>query len=242
MAPHINQPSSQNGHAEEVSNSAILHPNLSKPNIRVAAACGNYFQLHDGRSILDASGGPAVTCIGHGDRRVLEAITEQMSKLSFCHSLYWGNGPAELLARRLVDSTNQQLTKCTFYGSGSEAIEAAMKLACQYHVNLGNARRTHFIARRGAFHGTTLGALALTEGENKRRPFGAILPSNVSFVDACHPYRGLKEGETPEQYLDRLASELEAEFLNVGPDNVCAFVAETIAGSVSTGGIRSNCL
>lgn len=108
-----------------------------------------------------------------------------------------------------------------------------MKLARQYHVERSQPSRFRFIARRGAFHGTSIGGLSLTELTNKRIQFEPLLPDNVSFVSACHPYRGLQNGETLDEYCCRLSEELDNEFNRFGENSVCAFVAETVAGSVS---------
>lgn len=108
-----------------------------------------------------------------------------------------------------------------------------MKLARQHFINLSQPTRSYFIARFGSFHGTTLGALALTEQANKRREFGPLLPNNVAFVSSCHPYRGRRDRETVEDYVARLANELDEAFGYLGEEKVCAFIAETVSGSVS---------
>lgn len=117
---------------------------------------------------------------------------------------------------------------------GSEAVEAAMKLAVKYFAELGVPNRAGFIARAGAFHGTTLGSLALSGKVAFRKPFEPLLKSDmVSFVSMPNTYRGMLDGETTEEYVERLACELDAEFELRGPNNVCAFIAETVSGSVS---------
>lgn len=117
--------------------------------------------------------------------------------------------------------------------SGSEAVEAAMKLAIKYFTELGEPHRTHFIARRGAFHGTTAGSLALTGKRGFRLPFEPLLKDErVSFVTMPNMYRDMHAGESVSQYVERLARELDDEFQHVGSDKICAFVAETVSGSV----------
>ncbi|KAL9624633.1 MAG: hypothetical protein Q9160_001298 [Pyrenula sp. 1 TL-2023] len=216
---------------EDMPSSFLLQPNISKANPLVVRAEGNYMHLDTGQLVFDATGGPAVACIGHGDPRVRNAVAKQMDQLSFCHSLYWSNQPAEMLAKELVCSTGHRLTRAVIYGSGSEAVEAAMKLARQHYLNLSQSTRTKFIARRGSFHGTTLGALALTGHAKVRQEFEPLLASNITFISACNPYRDQEEDESSEDYVARLAKELDDEFCHVGKEKVCAFIAETVAGS-----------
>jgi len=248
--------------------SKILHPNIQTPNPKVVSAKGNYLILENGQKVLDASAGPGVACIGHGNTEVRDAVVAQMDRLSYCHSLSFANQAAEDLAEEVVNSTNgvmarativssgtlpaqrrlryQPLFKvrsCTNMSTGSEAVEAALKLARQYFVEKEEPERVHFIARKGAFHGTTLSSLALTAKPAVRRPFDAImLNDNVSFVSTPNAYRGMYPAETEPDYVARLAEELDAEFERVGPGRVCAFVAETVAGTVSMPHIRAHTL
>ncbi|KAI0472510.1 aminotransferase class-III [Xylaria cf. heliscus] len=211
--------------------SYVLHPNIRAPNPLVVSAKGNKMHLSTGQVILDATGGPGVACIGHGDPRIRDAMVEQMEKFSFCHALFWGNPAAEQLAATLVESTGGEMTRAIIYCSGSEAVESALKLARQHYVNISQPTRTHFIARQNSFHGTTLAALGLSGQRNKRTEFEPLLTSGVSFVSDCHPYRNKLKDESSEEYCARLADELDQEFERIGGQNVCAFVAETVAGT-----------
>ncbi|KAI9733532.1 MAG: hypothetical protein M1834_003132 [Cirrosporium novae-zelandiae] len=224
-----------NGTDAESPTSRILHPNIHHPNPKVVSAKGNYLILESGQKVLDATGGPAVACIGHGNVEVRDAVVRQMDQLSFCHGLSFSNSAAEELAREIVSSTNGVMARATIMCSGSEAVEAAMKLARQYAVAVGQPKRRRFIARRGAFHGTTLGSLAMTAKAGVQRPFEPLLNKDgVSFVSMPNIYRAIHAGEAIPDYVSRLADELDAEFNRIGPENVCAFVAETVSGS-STG-------
>jgi adenosylmethionine-8-amino-7-oxononanoate aminotransferase len=109
-----------------------------------------------------------------------------------------------------------------------------MKLARQYFLELSQpqATRTKFIAREGSWHGCTLGALAVGDFKVRKHLFEPLLPANVTRVSACNPYRGLRDGEGTEDYVARLAAELDAEFVKLGPETVCAFIAEPIVGTV----------
>lgn len=119
--------------------------------------------------------------------------------------------------------------------SGTEAIEAALKLARQYYLELPDPQpqRVRYIARKQSYHGNTLGSLALGGHVGRRAPYVPIIAANTSHVSPCYPYRDQRDGEHDEHYVARLAQELEDEFQAVGPHTVCAFVAETMAGLVS---------
>ncbi|KAL1650695.1 hypothetical protein SLS58_000813 [Diplodia intermedia] len=228
-------PASRSAHegAETANASGILHRSLKHLPLKVVGASGNYLTLSNGQKILDATGGAAVSCLGHGDKRVQDAITRQMSEVAYCHSLFFSTSAAEDLGQELVAGTNGAMTKAFIVSSGSEAIEAAMKLARQYHLELSPAQpqRTKFIARKESYHGTTLGSLSLGGHVSRRALFEPMLLENISRVSACNTYRGKTDGESEQEYVARLAKELDDEFHRVGPETVCAFVAEPVVGA-----------
>lgn len=159
-----------------------------------------------------------------------------MDEVSYCHSLFYGTKAAEDLAKQLVDNTDGELTRAFFVSSGSEAIEAALKLARQYHVEKSPSepQRSHFIARQQSYHGTTLGALAVGGHVARRALFEPILSANSSRVSPCFQYRGMKNltiFEHESAYVRRLEAELDAEFQRVGPSQVAAFIAEPVVGA-----------
>lgn len=119
--------------------------------------------------------------------------------------------------------------------TGTEAIEAGLKMARQYFLELPEPQpqRTKFIARHTSYHGNTLGALSLGSHVARRANYEPIISTNVLHVSQCYPYRNMKPEESEEAYVSRLAEELEAKFQEAGPDTVCAFVAETMSGLVS---------
>ncbi|KAI5252570.1 aminotransferase, class III [Aureobasidium subglaciale] len=220
--------------------SAILHRSLHTDPIPVVGASGNYLHLAGGGKLLDATGGAAVSCLGHGNKRVKEAIIEQLDIVSYVHSATFATEAAEKLARELVASTNGEMSKAYIVSSGkvihqvsSEAMEAALKLARQHYLESSppQPQRTKFIARRESYHGTTLGALSVSGHKARRAPYEPMLLPNMSQVSACNAYRGMKEGETEAEYVERLGEELEREFQRLGPHNVCAFVAEPVVGA-----------
>jgi len=210
--------------------SHVFHrdPRLSYP-VAVRGE-GAYLFDRTGKRYLDASGGAAVSCLGHSDAAVIGAIQRQLERLPFAHTSFFTNEPMEALADELVRRAPASFDKVYFVSGGSEAIEAALKLARQYFVEKGEPQRARLIARRQSYHGNTLGALAVGGNAWRRKQFQPLLV-DVSHVSPCYAYRGKDAGETNEAYGERLARELEAEVQKLGPENVLAFVAETVVGA-----------
>ncbi|HJS86115.1 MAG TPA: aspartate aminotransferase family protein [Acetobacteraceae bacterium] len=212
--------------------SRVLHRSGAIPPVAVGGA-GIRLRLRDGRTIIDASGGAAVACLGHGNRRVAEAIARQAGAMAYAHTGTFSSEPAELLADLLLDGTPGGLTHAYFCSSGSEGTEAALKLARQYFVEIGETQRTRFIARRQSYHGNTLGALAASGNRMRRAPYEALLSPAFSHVSPCFAYRFKHNDESEAEYVDRLAGELEAEFQRLGPETVIAFIAEPVVGATA---------
>ncbi len=212
--------------------SRVLHRSGAIPPVAVRGE-GIYLHTADGRAILDASGGAAVAAIGHGNRRVAEAIARQAASMAYAHTGTFSNQPAEDLADILVGHEPGGLTRAWFCSSGSEGNEAALKLARQYFLEIGQPGRVRTIARRQSYHGTTLGALAAGGNMMRREYFEPILSQAHSLVSPCFSYRFKYDGETDDAYLDRLSAELEAEFQRVGPETVIAFLAEPVVGATT---------
>jgi len=212
--------------------SALLHRNLHRVPPMVVRGEGSWLIDTEGRRYLDASGGAAVACIGHGHPRVTAAIREQLERVSYIHSSFFTNAPAEALARRLVAGAPAGFGQglVSFVGSGSEAMEAALKMARQYHVERGEPARSRIISRRMSYHGNTLGALAVG-GHAGRRAIYAPLLMETFQVAPCFAYRFRRDDESEEAYGLRAADELEAEILRLGPGTVAAFVAEPVVGA-----------
>ena len=180
--------------------------------------------------------GKAVTrCeeLSANQHRVRQAVLDQMDSVSYCHSLFYATDAAEKLAGFLVDSTHGEMAKAFFISSGSEANEAALKLARQYHLEKkpSEPERTHFIARSQSYHGTTLGALAAGGHVARRKMYEPILSLNSSRVSPCYRYRNEDVLEHEIAYVRRLEAELEAEFQRIGPAKVAAFIAEPVVGA-----------
>lgn len=191
---------------------------------------GAYLVDREGKRYLDASGGAAVSCLGHSDEAVVRAIREQLERLPFAHTSFFSNEPMEALADALVARAPAPLEKVYFVSGGSEAVEAALKLARQYFVEKGQPQRRHVIGRRQSYHGNTLGALAVGGNQGRRRQFEPLL-IEATHVSPCYAYRGKLAGESDDAYGARLAAELEAEIHRLGEDRVMAFIAETVAGA-----------
>ncbi|KIM32292.1 hypothetical protein M408DRAFT_216434 [Serendipita vermifera MAFF 305830] len=193
---------------------------------------GIYFDLEDGSRILDAVGGAAVACIGNGHPKVVKAIGDQLQELSYVYNMQLSNRPSEALARRLIEGSEGAFEHTFFVSGGSEAMEAALKLARQYFFEIGQPNRKYFITRQLSYHGNTLGALAISHHPARRAPYEAILNQDLArHVSPVYYKRFAKEGESEEDYVSRLAKEVEDLFEELGPGNVVAFVAEPVSGA-----------
>src|SRR5882762_9566150 len=213
--------------------SRVLHRSLRGQPPKAVGGDGVWLIAEDGRRILDASGGAAVSCLGHQHPRVIAAISTQASKLAYAHTAFFSSEPAEELADDLVGDEPGGLAGVYFVSGGSEAIEASIKLARQYFVESGQPRRQHFIARRQSYHGNTLGALAAGGNAWRREPYAPLLSQAFSHVTPAFAYHEMREGESEADFVARLTAELEAEFQRLGPDTVAAFIAEPVVGATA---------
>ena len=184
----------------------------------------------DGKRYLDASGGAAVSCLGHSHPRVIAAIQAQAARLAYAHSSFFTSEPAEALADHLIERAPAGIDRVYYTSGGSEAVEAALKMARQYFVEIGQPQRRRFVARRQSYHGNTLGALAVGGNAARRRQFEPLLIEGAH-VSPCYAYRDQAPNEPDEAYVARLAAELEATIQELGPQSVIAFVAEPVVGA-----------
>ncbi|MBP5979345.1 MAG: aspartate aminotransferase family protein [Halomonas sp.] len=208
----------------------ILHRSIGQALPHAASAQGAYITDTQGRRYLDGSGGAAVTSVGHGHPEVLAAMRAQIDSLCYAHTGFFTTDAAEELADKLVNLAPEGLDYVYLVSGGSEAVEAALKMARQYFVETGRPERRHIIARRQSYHGNTLGALATGGNAMRRAQFQPLLPQ-THHVSPCYAYRDKGNDESPEAYAVRLADELEAKVLELGPENVMAFVAEPVVGA-----------
>jgi adenosylmethionine-8-amino-7-oxononanoate aminotransferase len=210
----------------------VFHRHLRHTPPVAASACGMFVRDAEGREYLDASGGAAVSSLGHGHPDVIAAMHAQIDRLAYAHTSFFTTEVAEQLADELIAGAPEGMSHAYLVSGGSEAVESALKMARQYFVEIGQPQRTHFIARRQSYHGNTLGALAVGGNEWRRAPFAPILVP-ATHVAPCYPYREQRTGETAQQYGLRLAAELEAAIRAQGAERVIAFVAETVGGATA---------
>ena len=193
---------------------------------------GCYLLDASGKRYFDGSGGAAVSCLGHGDPEVIEAVKTQVEKLAFAHTGFFTSEPAEKLADLLIANAPGELDRVLFVSGGSEANEAAIKLARQYFVEKGETNRRFLIARRQSYHGNTLGALAVGGNQWRRKQFSPLLV-DVSHISPCFEYADRNPEESTFDYGQRVAQELEDEILRLGTDSVIAFLAEPVVGATA---------
>ena len=186
----------------------------------------------DGRRYVDASGGAAVSCLGHGHPAVVAAIAHQAQAMAYAHTSFFTNDPAEQLAAELIAAAPAGLSRVYFVDNGSAAVETALKMARQYYIESGAPERQHVISRRQSYHGNSLGALAVSGNVGRRAPYEPLLFA-TSRIEPCFYYRCARNGQTEEDYGRQAAAALEAELLRVGPDTVMAFIAETVVGATA---------
>jgi adenosylmethionine-8-amino-7-oxononanoate aminotransferase len=212
-----------------MASSLVFHKGLSPPP-RIASASGSSIWLDNGKQLLDACSGVGVSCLGYHDEQVAKAITAQLATIPYAYSSAFATETCELLANEILHDCPGGLSKAAFFCSGSEATEAALKIATQFWKEKG-ADRTRFISRKHSYHGSTIGALSVSGHTDRRAPYTHWLSNNVSFVDTCYPFRGKPEDTTEDEYVTELKNQLESEFQRLGPNNVAAFIAETIPGT-----------
>ena len=211
---------------------SILHRTIAQSYPVAARGQGLHIWDAAGKPYIDASGGAAVSCLGHGHPDVLAAMHAQLDKLAYAHTSFFTTQVAEELGADLVAHGPPGTSHVYFVSGGSEAMEAALKMARQYFVEKGEPERRHFISRKQSYHGNTLGALAVGGNQWRRKQFAPLL-IETHHVSPCFEYRDKRADETARQYGERLARELEAKIEELGPDTVIAFVAETVGGATA---------
>lgn len=210
--------------------SHIIHRSLRAVPRTAVSAQGVWITDAQGHRYLDASGGAAVSCLGHGHPDVLAAMHAQIDRLAYAHTGFFTSEVSEALAEQLARTAPAGLDQVYFVSGGSEAVEASLKLARQYFVEIGQPERTQFVARNQSYHGNTLGALAVGGNAWRRKQFAPLL-IDVGRVSACYEYRDRADGQSQAQYTQQLLDELDAKFQEIGPHRVIAFVAETVVGA-----------
>jgi len=199
------------------------------------AANGKGIHIVDtaGKRYIDASGGAAVSCLGHNHPAVTQAIKDQLDRIAFAHTAFFTNQAMETLADALAANAPGALDYVYFVSGGSEAVEAALKLARQYFLEIGEPGRKHIVARRQSYHGNTIGALSAGGNQWRREPFDPLLIAGIRHIAPCYAYRDQGAQETEEAYGRRVADELETTIEELGPGSVAAFIAEPVVGATA---------
>lgn len=218
---------------EDLSNSHLMHRSLREEPDVVKNAKGSYIFLQNGQKVFDGCGGAAVIAVGHGNSEVIEAVSKQLSVVSYVHTFEYTTPVAEELANILLKNYNGKIAKVYFANSGSEANEAAVKVVVQYFYEQGKTSKTQFISRKQSYHGNCLAGMSLSGHVLRRKPFEDLVSDKFHKVSEANEYRGKKNGETTGEYVERLANELEEKILEIGPDNIAGFFAETIVGATT---------
>jgi len=212
--------------------SQIFHRHCHAKLPTAVAGEGPYLIDQHGQRYLDGSCGAAVTSLGYDHPAVIQAVQRQVENMPFAHTGFFTSEPAEALATLLADAAPGKLNKVYFTSGGSESVEAALKMARQYFLEIGEPQRRLFITRRQSYHGNTLGALGVGGNQWRREPFTPIM-TDAHYIDPCYAYRGQQEGEDTFSYGQRMANQLEEKLLELGPENVAAFVAEPVVGATA---------
>ncbi|MEL0001661.1 MAG: aspartate aminotransferase family protein [Rhodospirillales bacterium] len=208
----------------------VLHRNMGAPPPEAVRSEGCRIFDRAGKAYIDASGGAAVSCLGHGHPRVIDALRDAIGRLQYVHTGSFTHSAQEELAEVLVEGAPANISHAFFVSSGSEAVESALKLARQYFLEIGEPKRRHFIARRQSYHGNTLGALAVGGNALRRSSYQPLL-MKASHISPCYAYRDKFDGESLEAYGLRVANELQREILSLGPESVAGFIAEPVVGA-----------
>lgn len=218
---------------EDLSNSHLMHRSLREEPDVVNNAKGSYIFLQNGQKVFDGCGGAAVIAVGHDNSEVIEAVSKQLSVVSYVHTFEYTTPVAEELANILLKNYSGKIAKVYFVNSGSEANEAAVKVAVQYFYEQGKTSKTQFISRKQSYHGNCLAGMSLSGHVLRRKPFENLVSDKFHKVSEANEYRWKKNDETTGEYVERLANELEAKILEVGPDNIAGFFGETIVGATT---------
>ncbi|MEM8597626.1 MAG: aspartate aminotransferase family protein [Pseudomonadota bacterium] len=209
-----------------------VFPRHTKAHLPVIArGDGCYLFDDNGKRYLDACGGAAVSCLGHSATAVTEAAKAQLDAIPYAHTSFFTSRPAEALADRLIERASEGIERVYFVSGGSEATEAAMKLARQYWLEKGEGARRHVIARWQSYHGNTIGSLSASGNRWRRGQFEPMLSGAMHHIDPCHYWRFAEDGESPEAYGRRVADSLDKKIRELGTDTVAAFIAEPVVGA-----------
>jgi hypothetical protein len=201
---------------------------LDGPLPIVEKAQGVWIEDTDGHRYLDATGGAVVVNVGHGREEIAKAVYDQILRYDYIHPTVFSNRPAEALAGVLAGHAPKGLNRYYFLSGGAEAVETAIKMARQIHIDAGRPGRNRLISRWKSYHGLTLGALSASGRSVFRAPYAAMLPE-VEHIPPPYCFR-CPYGQTYPECGVRCALALEQTIQNMGPETISAFLAETVSG------------
>lgn len=210
---------------------SLFHRQLHKPMPIAVSGDGIYITDQTGKRYLDACGGAAVSCLGHNNQAIKRAIAGQLESIAWAHTGFFSSSPAEALGDKLASESPGELNWTYLVSGGSEAVEASIKLARQYHVDSGQSGKSQIIARRQSYHGSTLGALAAGGNMARRTLYTPLLSDAMHHISPCHYWRWAEEGEGEFEYGQRVANQLEDKIIALGAEKVAAFIAEPVVGA-----------
>ncbi|KAK3375416.1 pyridoxal phosphate-dependent transferase [Podospora didyma] len=221
------KPASNDGGRDDDSNrdNDNLIPILDK-------AEGHFWFPKNGNKIIDACGGAGVACLGHGRPDVIASMVDQLKEYQYVSYTHFASKPVQDVSDWLVRSTDGKMQKVFLMCSGSEAVEAAIKLSREYFLWTGEPQRVNFITRWESYHGTTMGSLSASGHVARRAPFEPVLlGARFHKISSCNPYRQQLDGESDTDFVARKVAELKAEFQRLGPDTVAAVILEPVVGA-----------
>jgi adenosylmethionine-8-amino-7-oxononanoate aminotransferase len=210
--------------------SKVFYRNPQQEYPRGLRGEGVYLYDTNGKQYLDGSGGAAVSCVGHLQPSVIAAIKRQIEELAYAHTAFFTNEPQERLAAHLAARFGSDSARVYFLSGGSEANEAAIKLARMYWLSQGRDKKHIVVSRNQSYHGNTLGALSLSGNPGRRDIYAPIL-HDWPRIEPCYAYRHQRDEESDQDYGLRAARTLEAAIEQHGADNIAAFIAETVVGA-----------
>jgi adenosylmethionine-8-amino-7-oxononanoate aminotransferase len=210
----------------------LLNRSLHDRYPHAARAEGVHIFDEAGRRYIDGSSGAGVSCLGHGNGEVLEAMREQGARVTFASSVFFATDIAEELADDLVRHAPAGMARASFGCSGSEQVENAMKLARQYHVDTGKPAKRLIVGRRQSYHGMSIATLNVG-GHAQRRELYEPMFAGTYLTEPHFEYRYRRDDEDADGYSRRAADALEETLLALGPENVAAFLCEPVVGATT---------
>ena len=197
----------------------------------VLAGDGVWLIDSENNHYLDGCGGAAVSVLGHSNSHVLQAAKDQLDRIAFAHTGFFTSEPAEKLADKLISLAPKGIERVYLVSGGSEAVEASIKLARQYFIEIGQPKRAKIISRWQSYHGNTLGALATGGNKWRRAQYEPLLADAMHHIDPCHFWRWAEGGESAFDYGQRMANQLEEKILELGAETVAGFFVEPVVGA-----------